>query len=285
MVTPPVLEPPLPGTLLVDVARYQLGINYAKLHEDYVEAGIVKSAGFNDGTLYIAGGVKEHTVGFRTNGMGVGHYYIPGAEKTDVTKDENGKAVDGTSPAQQAVWWSKNATNAVFETDVFMFDNEKLDSNGTVWLDDDMADAVIAFHEETRVPYRRIIVYMGANDWRTKGPWPRLEALRKLGLKFLWAAYGDYPTGTRPDHVPALQGKISDWDYHQYTSTAKLGGWTTGLDAIYSRAEFADLWAPGLVDDTTPEPEPEPDCTAEVAALEARLAALKADIRELIDAN
>ena len=269
---PPVLEPPLPGSFFVDTAKFQIGINYAKLKADYVQANIVKSAGFNTGELYIADGVTEHTTGTREAGMFVGHYYVPGAQKTAAT-DEAGNAVPDTSPAGQARWWIEHIVNFDVETDLLMLDNEKLDSNGVHWNDAQAAEFIEALREETGIPYRRIVIYQGANDWRTKGPWPMLEALRTKGLRFLWAAYGNYPTGTRPDHVPSLQGSITDWDIHQYTSTAKLGGWTTGLDANYSRIPISELWKPGDVnvdppvdpckDCPCPEPEPCPPCDRE----------------------
>ena len=117
-------------------------------------------------------------------------------------------------------------------------DNERLDSNGTFWGDADAARFMKRVLERLPgFPASRLWHYASASDYRAVGSWPQLAA---LGIRFWWAAYGNYPTGQTPDHEPSLQGSIPRWDVHQYSSLVAVAGFS--LDGNYSPISTAELF-------------------------------------------
>lgn len=234
---------PLPGSFFTDLAKYQVGISYAKLKEKGVQAVIVKASGFNIAPLYVADGYKTHVDGSRHAGLFVGHYFVPG--KTSAK-----------TPEEQAQFMIDSLYDFRVEEDVLMFDNEVLDANGYLFTPDEVRRFVDYLHEETGIPYRRIFVYAGAKDWRGEhSPWAKVL---ELPVRIVWAAYGDFPEGRRPDHEPLLMDKISRWDVHQFTSTGLKSVWPAGIDLNHSPIPIEELWKPGDVNEEEEEPPPPP---------------------------
>lgn len=228
-------EKPLPGAFMIDVAKYQLGINYATVKAAGVMAGVVKAAGRNVLPAYVADGYHEHVDGFRTAGMEVGHYYVPGK---------------GATPKEQAKFFYDSLYDFRAGEDILMLDNEVLDENGLLFNDAEVVEFVTELQRLAGIKFESIWVYGGAKDWRgVNAPW---AATMALPVQIVWAAYGDYPTGPRPDHVPALNGKISRWDIHQYTSRFRVSG--KDVDAMHSPKDVTALFDLGL-----PDPGPDPD--------------------------
>lgn len=235
------VEPTAPvlGTTGIDVSKSQRLLDYNAAKAQGISFVIVKAGGRNVLPEYVADSYPEHVSAAKAAGLHVGHYYVPGKGKT---------------PAAQAEFLASILVGFNVETDVLALDNEPLDDNGIFWKDAEVAEFVTRLHEVTGIPFSRIWVYFPASLTRNNAPWPLTQALQ---VKRWWAAYGDNPTGWKPDHEPNLQGSLSDWDIHQYSSNTKVGAVT--VDANYSRMPVADLFAVGtVVPPITPEPEPEP---------------------------
>jgi len=229
--------PPLTGILGIDVATSQAQLDFTAAKAAGVEFAIVKAGGRNVLPEYVSPYYADEVASATAAGMYVGHYYLPGR---------------GKSPAEQAEFFASIVVNFDDDHGVLALDNEMLDDNGTYWRDAEVAEFVTRLHEITGVPYSRIWVYFPAHLTRVNAPWPLTQALQ---VKRWWAAYGDNTSAWKPDHEPDLQGSLSDWDIHQFSSSTKIG--TVTVDANYSRMSVEELFAKGEV--VPPEPEPEPE--------------------------
>lgn len=265
---PPKPPEPLKGTLGIDVATSQRDLDFAAAKSGGVQFAIAKAGGRNVLPEYTSPHYAKQVAAASAAGLYVGHYYVPGKGKT---------------PAEQAEFFASIVVNFDDEHGVLALDNEPLDDNGTYWKDAEVAEFVTRLHELTGIPYSRIWVYFPASLTRLNKPWTKTQA---LGVKRWWAAYGDGPTTWKPDHEPNLQGSLSDWDIHQFSSSTKVGNVT--VDANYSRLSVADLFARGdVVPPVKPEPEPtkppvSPELSAEITAI---VSTAVADIIAAINKN
>lgn len=211
-------------TFGIDVSHGQSGINYAHARDEGVEFLIAKAAGFNTGTLYVASGYHAHVDGARAAGLAVGHYYVVGKGNPTTQANHFVDSLYGFDPVH----------------DVLALDNEPLDGNPVFWHQDQVLEFLSVVQARTHIPWSRIWLYAPAGLTRTYGPWDKIT---DLDVQIWWAAYGGQPTGHTPDHTPALAGKISRWDIHQFSSSVKVAGYT--CDANYSPASMADLFGVG----------------------------------------
>jgi hypothetical protein len=214
-------------TFGIDVAGYQAGIDLVRAKGEGVQFVIAKASGFNVSPLYVAGGYTDHidraiAAGFE---QAKGHYYLIGGGQ------------EWKTPTEQARWFVAKLYRFNILTDVLMLDNEGLDANGYLFDDAEAAEFIREVIALTGIPPKRVWHYAGARDYRALQPWPQLEA---LGVRFVWAAYGDYPTGQTPDHEPSLQGSIPRYDVHQFTSRSLVAG--RSVDGNYSPHPVADLF-------------------------------------------
>lgn len=212
-------------TFGIDVSGYQVGIDLELTRAEGTEFVIIKASGFNTGSLYVANGY--HTLIDRAveAGLPKGHYYLIGGGQV------------WKAPAEQARYFVANLYRFDPSHDILMLDNEGLDSNGYLFDDSEAAAFVAEVVRLLGIPTRRIWHYAGARDYRNLAPWPQLEA---LGVRYVWAAYGSYPTGQTPDHEPSLQGSIPRWDVHQFSSLVRVAG--TNVDGNYSRSTVNELF-------------------------------------------
>ena len=211
-------------TFGIDVSGFQAGIEFGIAKQQGVEFVIVKASGFNTGSLYVASGYHAHIDRAVDAGLPKGHYYLTGGGKT---------------PTEQAQWFVDNLYRFDPASDVLMLDNERLDSNGYLFTDAEATEFAVEVIRLTGVAPKRVWHYAGASDYRRAGSWPLLE---QAGVRFVWAAYGDRPTGQTPDHEPSLQGSIPRWDVHQFTSSYQMPGWSGALDGLYSRHTITELF-------------------------------------------
>ena len=211
-------------TFGIDVSGFQAGIDFVNAKQQGVEFVIVKASGFNTGTLYVASGYHTHIDRAVAAGLPKGHYYLTGGGKT---------------PTEQARWFVDNLYEFDPASDVLMLDNERLDSNGYLFTDAEATEFAVEVIRLTGVAPKRVWHYAGASDYRRAGSWPLLE---QAGVRYVWAAYGDRPTGQTPDHEPSLQGSIPRWDVHQFTSSYQMPGWSGALDGLFSRHTITDLF-------------------------------------------
>lgn len=221
-------------TFGIDVSGQQRGIDLVRAKAEGVEFVVVKASGLNVTPQYVAEQYTQHVDAAITAGLPRGHYYLIGG---------------GQTPEQQADYFVGNLYRFDSAHDVLALDNERLNSNGTFWGDSEAARFVKRVLERTSIPASRFWHYASAADYRAVGSWPQLAA---LGVRFWWAAYGDYPTGQTPDHEPDLQGSIPAWDVHQYSSRVTVAGFT--VDGNYSPHSVATLFgdaAPVITDGGT----------------------------------
>jgi len=235
-------EPPAPvtGTLGIDVATSQRNIDFTAAKAQGIEFSIAKAGGRNVLPEYTAPHYTKQVDDSRAAGLKVGHYYVTGTVNPINAKTKEPQVFK--TPAQQAEFFVSILHNFNVDTDVLAIDNEPLDDNPEFWNDAQVAEFVTRLHELTGIPYSRIWVYFPADLTRKNVPWTATQALQ---VKRWWAAYGDRPTVWKPDHEPDLQGSLSDWDIHQFSSSTKVG--EVMVDANYSRAKVDDLFAKGEV--------------------------------------
>lgn len=209
-------------TFGIDVSQYQYPLDYAQAKREGVEFVIVKAAGFNTGSLYVAGRYSDHVDDARAAGLPIGHYYVVGAG----------------DPVSQADYFVDHLHGFDVDHDVLALDNEPLDSNGTFWGQDDAYAFLAAVQARTGIPWARLWLYCPASLTRGNPPWSRITS---AGIRIWWASYGGNPTGHTPDHTPELDGAVDHWDVHQFTSSAAVAGQT--VDGNYSPIAVGDLFS------------------------------------------
>jgi len=214
-------------TFGIDIASPQRDIDLGRAKAEGVQFVIVKMGGLNVTPQYVAPYYRAQIDRAVVAGLPKGHYYLIGK---------------GQTPEAQAEFFVKNLYKFDPAADVLALDNEALDSNGTRWGDADAAKFARRVLELTDLPPHRFWHYAGATDYRSTGAWPELV---RLGIKFWWAAYGNYPTGKTPDHEPSLQGSIPRYDVHQYSSRVAVAGYA--LDGNYSPLSIEELFGGGTV--------------------------------------
>lgn len=207
-------------TFGIDVSKNQAGISFKQAKSEGVSFVIVKAAGFNTGSLYVADHYHENIDGVVAAGIrGKGHYYIVG--KGDVLA--------------QAKYFVEHLYRFDKAHDVLALDNEPLDSNPVHWKQDDVLKFLTYVHDHTGIAWNRLWLYSPAALTRTEGPWTKIT---NTDVRIWWSAYGQQPTGHKPDHTPDLQGKISRWDVHQFTENSSVAGYS--VDGNYSKVS-ADI--------------------------------------------
>jgi hypothetical protein len=137
-------------------------------------------------------------------------------------------------------------------TDVFMLDNEPLDTYKVFWRDDLAAAYFYELHA-LGVRYSQMWLYCPAYLTRANGPWPKIEALRKLGLKIVWVSYGDNDPYREDGEEPLLGGGITGWDVHQFTSTWRVPGYGGNVDGNYSPLTVGQLFSAATEDNDMPD--------------------------------
>lgn len=255
--TPPVDSArrwPLTGTFGIDVASPQRDIDFGRAKADGAEFAIIKMGGLNVTPQYRAPYYVQQVTRARAAGLKIGHYYLIGL---------------GQTPEAQAQYFVANLHDFRPAEDVLALDNEKLDGNGTKWDDAAAGRFLTEVRRLTGLPEIRVWHYGGASDYRAAGVngWPIVEAQGEIW----WAAYGAN-NGTR-DHDPSLQGSVSSYRVHQFSSTVPIAGYN--LDGNWSPLELDALFATGTVV-PTPEPEPEPEPDGAAAALAYLVGAVRA---------
>lgn len=203
----------------VDVAGYQTGFNMIQARQEGESFAIVKAAGFNTGTLYVANGYEKHVDNAKAAGLGVGHYYVPGRG----------------NPTIQADWLVDHLHRFDYLRDVIALDNEPLDSNAVYWKQDQVMEFFNRIRTRMSIPFEHMWLYCPASLTRANGPW---TAVTNAKVKIWWSAYGKN-SGVR-DHEPSLQGMIARWDIHQYTSRKLVAGMR--VDGNYTPHSMAALF-------------------------------------------
>jgi len=210
-------------TFGIDVSGYQVGMDYAQARREGVEFVIVKAAGYNTGSLYVADGYAENVDAVREAGItGVGHYYVVGKG----------------NPTTQADYFVKHLHDFDKDHDILALDNEPLDDNATFWTQDKAYEFLSRVQALTGIPANRIWLYCPAGRTRLNAPWDKIT---DAGYRIWWSAYGSYPTGHEPDHTPALEGKIDRWDIHQYSSVVPVADRKT-IDGNYTPIPVEELF-------------------------------------------
>lgn len=245
----------------IDVATSQRDINFVQAKKEGVEFVIVKMGGLNVTPQYVAPNYKKQIDGVIAAGINKGHYYLVGG---------------GETPEQQAEYFVKNLYQFDLRHDVLALDNEKLDSNGTFWGDDDAYRFLAKVIQLTGIEPNRVWLYGGAADFRGHKPWTQCIA---LGVRFWWAAYGNYPTGHVPDHEPSLQGSIPEAAVHQYSSKVAVAGYALDGNAS-TKYTTAELFATGVVAPPVDPPVETPEEPTNDETLDAFIGELEALIEK-----
>jgi hypothetical protein len=199
---------------VLDVASPQAGISAAKIKAAGVEAVYVKLGGDNVGR-YVAPHYAEQVESLRAEGLRIGHYWVPGKQ----------------DPIGAADYMAEHLHEFDVKSDFLVLDNETLD-RGLIYSDADAARFVQRLQSVTGARRGQVKVYIGAADLRAR-QWPKLNALLPHGP--IVASYG-HNTGKR-DHEPNLGGRFGGrWEGHQYTSQAKVAGYTVDRNAFKPEA-------------------------------------------------
>jgi GH25 family lysozyme M1 (1,4-beta-N-acetylmuramidase) len=210
-------------TFGIDIATTQRNINMVQARNEGVEFAIVKMGGLNITPQYVAPFYHAEVDRVLDAGVKLGHYYLIGRNQ---------------SPEQQADYFVDNLYRFNVNTDVLALDDENLDDNGTVWGPGDAARFVRRVIQRTGIAAKRVWVYAGAADFRRYGPWTEVA---DTGARFWWAAYGNFPTGHTPDHVPNIQNSMANLPaVHQFSSRGAVAGYA--LDVNYSTLSIDDLF-------------------------------------------
>ncbi|MFC5789115.1 hypothetical protein EDM22_00400 [Agromyces tardus] len=207
----------------IDVGTSQREIDLRRARDDGAEFVIVKAGGFNTGELYVAPFYQAQIEGAMAAGLPRGHYWLVGGV---------------LGPESQADYFVQHLHGFDASHDVLALDNERLDRNGTFWNQGDAVRFLARVQALTGIAWNRLWHYAGASDYRGHTPW---GAVADLGVRFWWAAYGDGPTGHRPDHIPDLQGSIPTAHVHQFSSNSNCAGFA--LDGNHTDLSVADLFA------------------------------------------
>lgn len=192
-------------TFGIDISGSQNPFDYEGARDEGVEFIIVKASGFNTGELYVADCYHQHVDGARAAGLAVGHYYLVGAG----------------DPVRQADHFVDHLHDYDPHHDVLALDNEPLDSNPVFWSQDQAFAFLARVQARTGIPWSRLWLYCPASLTRDRRPWHRIT---DKGIRIWWSAYGGFPTGHSPDHVPALDGSVDRWDVHQFSSKSRVAG-------------------------------------------------------------
>lgn len=219
----------------VDLAGYQAGFNMVQARQEGESFAIIKAAGFNTGTLYVANGYAKHVDNAKAAGLGVGHYYVPGRG----------------NPTVQADWLVDHLHHFDYLRDIIALDNEPLDSNAVYWKQEQCMEFFSRIRTRMSIPFQHMWLYCPASLTRANGPW---NAVTTAGVKIWWSAYGRN-SGVR-DHEPALNGKIARWDIHQFTSNKLVAGMR--VDGNYSPHSMALLFGTTVVHPPVPRPASAP---------------------------
>lgn len=147
------------------------------------------------------------------------------------------------TPAETADFFYDNRYRPA-PTDAYMFDNEPLDAYKVFWDDDGCAEAIIQLRRRG-IFYSQIWLYCPAALTRSK-QWPRVQELRKLGVKIVWVSYGDNDPYLEDGEEPftGMTG-LDDPELHQFTSSYRVPGWGGNLDRNASRLSVAELFKEG----------------------------------------
>lgn len=213
-------------TFGIDISTAQRGLDLTQAAREGVEFVIVKASGRNAGTAsYVADDYHNNIDRAFAAGLRKGHYFVTGRG----------------SAKEQAEFFVKNLHRYDPDRDILALDNEFFgtgNANSEFWHQ----EKVMEFWERVwellpKHPHNRCWQYAPAAATRGGGSWTRVA---DAGIRIWWAAYGGGPTGKTPDHEPSLQGSVSRWDIHQFTSSSRVAGYT--LDGNYSRLSGDELF-------------------------------------------
>jgi GH25 family lysozyme M1 (1,4-beta-N-acetylmuramidase) len=225
-------------TFGIDVSAGQVGMDFKKAKAEGVDFVIVKAAGYNTGTLYVADGYHENVDAVIAAGIaGKGHYFVVGRG----------------NPIQEADFLVSHLYKFDKAHDVIALDNEPLNSNATFWKQADALAFLTEVQKKTGISWDRLWLYCPASLVRGNGPW---DQITNKPTRIWWSAYGKQPTGHTPDHTPDLQGKIARWDIHQFTDQAHVAG--RSVDGNYSKHSVAELFNKQPAPAPAPAPAPKP---------------------------
>lgn len=217
-------------TFGIDISTHQAGLDISAAKAAGAEFVLVKSVASYLPQLTVAENYRANIDRVIAAGLGhaKGHYAVPNSKNT---------------PAATARFQMANAYRPA-PTDAFMLDNEPLDTYKVYWRDDDAAEYFYTLHEEG-ARHDQMWFYCPAYLTRANGPWPKIEALRKLGLKIVWVSYGDNDPYREDGEEPLLGGGITGWDVHQFTSSWTVPGYGGKVDGNYSPHSIAHLFSAG----------------------------------------
>lgn len=183
----------------VDVASYQLGIDFGALRAQGYETVYIKMGGDNYGPRYISGSYSVFVdqalaAGFKH----IGHYWVSGRHDASVA--------------------GKYVTDRLYrfrDSDYVVLDNEKLD-DGNVYSDNEAADFIgTAQLNIDGAPHR--VKHYANQSFLNSHKWTQTLS---TDCNFIVANYNNDPFNLHVSTVP--DDRI---DGHQYTSSGKAGGW------------------------------------------------------------
>lgn len=225
-------------TFGIDLSAGQANIDLHQAKAEGTDFTIIKAAGYNTGSLYVADGYHELIdKSIEASIKGKGHYFLVGRG----------------NPIAEADFLASHLYKFDKNHDVIALDNEPLDSNPTFWKQTDALAFLTEVQKKTGIGWDRLWLYCPASLTRGNGPWDKITS---KPVKIWWSAYGGQPTGHTPDHTPETQGKIARWDVHQFTDQAHVAG--LSVDGNFSSHSVEQLFNLATAPKPAPKPAPAP---------------------------
>lgn len=214
----------------IDISTYQSGLDINTVRNQGNEFVGVKSVASYLPQLTVADDYRNNVDRVMAAALPKYHYAVP----------NNQNSPEATARFQWDIRYRYDP-----DSDLFMLDNEPLNTYGVFWGPGDAARYFRALNA-FGVPYSKMILYCPAALTRSRGRWDEIIALREQGLIIQWVSYGDmdpyYEDGEEPN---TGNTGLDNPEMHQFTSSYTVPGYNGLIDRVYSRLTANQLFGGG----------------------------------------